>query len=213
MSNSAPPGDRLNERAKAGWVLGWLWMLFAAYNIGDILWHQWSRASAYAGSILLLISGIVWVVSLRPRLRADSDRVLLRNPLRDVDIPWGAVTAVEARDTVRVITDEKRYHSWVGHVPNRRRATYTRANVRARAAVLESDTRGRGFSTEDPQGSGSATPRTTTDYMVERLNDMWQRFRRPSQDAGHTEARVRWSWTAVGALAVPLVLVVLSFAL
>src|SRR5690606_32246676 len=74
----------LDEKARVGFVLGWVWMAFAALNVVDILRHPWDRSSAYAGSLLLFVSGIVWVLWLWPRLRADSEGVVIRNPLREV---------------------------------------------------------------------------------------------------------------------------------
>lgn len=208
--STPPPEDRLDEKSRVGWVLGWLWMVFALYNIVDILRHPWDRASAYAGSILLLVSGIVYVIALRPRLRADPERVLIRNPLRDVEIPWGAVTDVTAVDTVRVDTEHKRYHSWVGHVPNRRRAQFNRSKLRARTAELSADPRGRGF--EQPATNArTATERMSqAEFMVERLKNLAERFGPGSKDAGHTTASARWSWLAVAALAVPALLIVAS---
>lgn len=204
------PDDRLDEKSRVGWVLGWLWMVFALYNIIDIVRHPWDRASSYAGSILLLVSGIVYVIALRPRLRADPDRVLIRNPLRDVEIPWGAVTEVAAVDTVRVQTEHKRYHSWVGHVPNRRRAQFNRSKLRARSAELSADPRGRGFEQPAANTRTEVERMSQAEFMVQRLRNLSERFGPASKDAGHTTASVRWSWPAVAALVVPVLLIVVS---
>lgn len=208
--STPPPEDRLDERSRVGWVLGWIWMVFALYNVVDILRHPWDRASAYAGSILLLVSGIVYVIGLRPRLRADPERVLIRNPLRDVEIPWGAVTEVAAVDTVRVDTEQKRYHSWVGHVPNRRRAQFNRSKLRARAAELSVDSRGRGFGEPSADARTEVERMNQAEFMVQRLRNLAERFGPRSKDAGHTTPSARWSWPAVAALAVPALLIVAS---
>lgn len=213
VSNTPQPEDGLDEKSRAGWVLGWLWMAFALYNVVDILRHPWDRASAYAGSILLLVTGIVYVIALRPRLRADPEHVLIRNPLRDIDIPWGAVAAVDARDTVRVETGQKHYHSWVGHVPNRRRAQFNRSKLRARAAELSADLSADpgGRDTQTQTDARSAVERMSqAEFMVERLRNLADRFGPASRDAGHTTASARWSWPAVAALAVPALLIVAS---
>lgn len=204
VSKSAPPTDGLDEKARVGWVLGWVWMAFAALNVIDILRHEWSRSSAHAGSVLLLVSGIVWVIALRPRLRADADRVLLRNPLRDIEIPWGAVTEIESRDTVRVTTEDRRYHSWVGHVPHRRRAWFSRSRMPGRAAGLGVGLGGKGRT--EPTAAEAAPSATEAEDLVQRLTDMADRFRRDSADAGRTEETVRWSWISVAALAAPVLL-------
>jgi hypothetical protein len=204
------PDDRLDEKSRVGWVLGWLWMIFAAYNVVDILRHPWDRASAYAGSILLLVSGFVYVVGLRPRLHADPERVLIRNPLRDVEIPWGAVSEVSARDSIRVDTERKRYHSWVGHVPNRRRARFNRSKLRARSAELTADTRGRGFDQSGASARSEVERSSQAEFTVQRLQNLSERFGPASKDAGHTAESVRWYWPAVAALVVPALLIVAS---
>lgn len=209
MSTPAPD-DRLDEKSRVGWVLGWLWMVFAAYNVFDILRHPWDRASAYAGSILLLVCGFVYIIGLRPRLHADTERVLIRNPLRDIEIPWGAVTEVSTRDSIRIETEDKRYHSWVGHVPNRRRAQFSRSKLRARSAELSADTRGRGFSQSGASARSEVEKSSQAEFMVQRMQNLSERFGPASKDAGHTTASVRWYWPAVAALVVPALLIVAS---
>lgn len=188
-----------------GWIFGWVWMAFAVFNVVDILRHPWDRGSAYAGSILLFISGLVWVISLRPRLRADPDRVLIRNPLRDIEIPWGAVDEIGSQDTVRIEAGSKRYHSWVGHVPNWRRSSF-----RNRPRMRTLDRAGGKPSGADAHAEEVAR-RTESDLLVQRLRDMSDRFGRTSREAGHTAESVRWSWLSIGLLAGPAVLVLVSF--
>ncbi|MQA02772.1 MAG: hypothetical protein GEV07_08660 [Streptosporangiales bacterium] len=215
VDKSAPLADKVDEKARVGWVFGWGWMLFAAVNAVDILRHDWTRGSAYAGSVLLVVSGVVWVIALRPRLRADADRMLLRNPLRDVEIPWGAVEEIESRDTIRVRTARRHYHSWVGHVSNRRRAWFTRSQVQGRAAELTMDRTGRTSAQQssDKEHLAAAAQATTTEYLAQRLTGMADQFGRKSAEAGHTEVTVKWSWPAVVALVVPTLLFVASLVL
>lgn len=215
VSNSAAETDQLDEKGRMAWVFGWGWMVFAAINVVDILRHDWSRGSAYAGSVLLLVSGIVWVIALRPRLRADAEGVLMRNPLRDVRIPWGAVEEIESRDTIRVTTARRRYHSWVGHVSNRRRAWFSRSQVQGRAGELAMDRSGRTNAepTSDKQHLAEAAKATTTEYLAQRLNGMAEQFGRKSVDAGHTEETVQWSWLSIALLVAPALLFAASLLL
>lgn len=212
MSDKAPDDDSLDEKGRVGWVFGWAWMVFAVINVVDILRHDWSRASAYAGSVLLLVSGIVWVIALRPRLRANERELLIRNPLRDVAIPWGAVTDIVSRDTVRVTTERRNYHSWVGHVSNRRRSWFSRARVQGRAAELTTDPTGRtsGESTSAKEHLTAAARATDTEYLVTRLTGMADRFRRVSAEDGRNEETVHWSWVSVAVLVAPLLLLAVS---
>ena len=206
VRKNVPEDGSLNEKSRLGFVLGWVWMAFAAINVVDILRHEWDRSSAYAGSLLLLVSGIVFVLWLWPRLRADGERVLIRNPLREIDLPWGAIEEIDAHDTVRFSTEHKRYHSWVGHVPNRRRAAFSRARSRARSA-------GPGDETGEQTGKDAAASianANDAEFLVRHLTDMADKHRQESKDAGHTEATVRWSWIPIAALGVPLLLFVVT---
>lgn len=206
--NKPPDQDHVDEKSTVGWIFGWVWMAFAVFNVVDILRHPWDRGSAYAGSILLFVSGLVWVISLRPRLRADPDRVLIRNPLRDIEIPWGAIDEIGSHDTVRIATGSRSYHSWVGHVPNWRRSSFRN---RGRSRVPDR-TPGRGGA---PSGAAAHTEeaarRTESDLLVQRLTGMSDRFSRGSREEGHTTESVRWSWLSIGLLAGPAVLVLVSF--
>lgn len=212
MSKSVPEDGSLDEKSRLGWVLGWVWMVFAALNVIDIVRHEWDRSSAYAGSLLLLVSGVVWVLWLRPRLRADGERVLIRNPLREVELPWGAIEEIDSHDTVRFTTERKRYHSWVGHVPNRRRSAFSRNRMRQKSAALSIDPTGR-TSADDDTGKGKAASVASAndaEFLVQHLTGMADKYREQSKEAGHTEETVRWSWPAVAVLATPLLLFVVT---
>lgn len=215
MGKTVREEGSLDEKSRLGWVLGWVWMAFAAFNVVDILRHEWDLSSAYAGSLLLLVSAIVWVLWLRPRLRADSERILIRNPLRDVVLPWGAVDEIDAHDTVRFTTEHKRYHSWVGHVPNRRRASFARNRLRQQKGALDVDPTGR-TSADDGSGKGKAVSvanANDAEFLVQHLTAMADKHREQSREAGHTEETVRWSWTSIAALVVPLLLFVVTVAI
>ncbi len=63
-----------------------------------VIWY----VSAVIAAVLVLVTGVAYVTILRPRVVADAESVLLRNPLRDIRVPWGTVTGVELGDLIRV---------------------------------------------------------------------------------------------------------------
>jgi len=81
------------------WVV---WLLFAVGNWIDLAVQGRDHTSAIAAAILLLVTGIAYDTAQRPRVIADDAGVTVRNPLRDHQIGWSAVTKVDVTDLLRV---------------------------------------------------------------------------------------------------------------
>jgi hypothetical protein len=88
--------------AVAVWIV---WLLFAAANWIDLAVRGRDHSSVVAAAILLLVTGIAYVTVQRPRIIADDAGVTVRNPLRDHQIGWAAVTKVDLADLLRVHYD------------------------------------------------------------------------------------------------------------
>lgn len=68
---------------------------------------------------------VAWAVCVRPCVVVDSEGVTIRNILRDVRIPWAALTGVEVRWDLVVQTARASYPAWAiagSPGPSRRRA-------------------------------------------------------------------------------------------
>lgn len=193
-------------RPAAGRWFGYAWLVFAALNLGDIAVRGRDRDSFVAAAALLLATAIVYVTSLRPRIAADGAGVHIANPLRDVRVPWGAVTKVDALDAIRVHTGGDGYvRCWVFQAANRRR-------VRELSRRADATAPGRRTSASGPSRGiqEELAGRTRADFIASELESMAKRFRRASAEAGHTRASVTWSPWAVGALCGSLLLVIAS---
>ena len=55
---------------------------------------------------------VSWAVFVRPVVRLDITGVTLRNVLRDVHVPWAAVTGVSSRWNLKVFAGDKSYTAW-----------------------------------------------------------------------------------------------------
>ncbi|SEG35750.1 PH domain-containing protein [Thermomonospora echinospora] len=189
-------------RPTAARVGAWVWLVFAAFNLADIAWRGRNLASLIAAAVILFLCGLAYVLGLRPRIAADDTALELRNPLRDVRVPWPALRGIEAdhaldvRFTVAGGAD-RTARAWVLQTSPRARAREER-RFRKEARHLP------------PEVAAKAAGRTALGYAAEQLNELAARRRRAPGDGTGT---VAWSIPAIAALAVPGVLLVVTVAL
>jgi hypothetical protein len=101
----ADVGRSTTFRSPTAVVVWIVWLLFAAANWIDLAVRGRDHGSVVAAAILLLVTGIAYVTAQRPRIIADDAGVTVRNPLRDHQIGWTAVTKVDLADLLRVHCD------------------------------------------------------------------------------------------------------------
>lgn len=77
-------------------------MAFALGNAVDIAIQGSGHFVVVVIVVLAMITGVVYACALRPRVIATSAGLVVRNPVRNYRIPWGAVEAVDVGDWVRV---------------------------------------------------------------------------------------------------------------
>lgn len=87
-----------------------LWLLVRTGDIGQLFTF---------GAIPLLFAAAVWAVFDRPYVRVSDGGVEIGNVLRTVRIPWPAVTGVELRWGLRVVTVRGGYTAWSVPPPSR----------------------------------------------------------------------------------------------
>jgi hypothetical protein len=182
-----PPGARL-FRSGAARFFGWAWMVFAAANLADIIWRGRDTASLVAAALMLLGSGIAYVVALRPRIVADTDAVRFHNLLRDVRVPWDAVERIEGGDAVYVHAGGRRFRAFVLQTSPRTRAKAemkTRREDKGLPDAVADYVRGR----------------TATDFAAEQLQEMAGERSRTRESPA--EPTATWAWPAIAALALP----------
>ena len=122
------------------WVV---WLLFAVANWIDLAVQGRDHESAVTAAVLLLATGIAYVLAQRPRVSYDDSALTIRNPLRDYRISWAAVAKVDLADLMRVHCDtgtggpggpprRKVISTWAVHYSRRRQLA---AEARARRAA------------------------------------------------------------------------------
>ncbi|MCK7623061.1 PH domain-containing protein [Streptomyces sp. RS10V-4] len=151
---------------------------------------------------LLLAVPLITAFSLRPQVRANDDRLLVRNPFRTIVLPWSAVEDLRAAFSAEVFThDGTKYQLWAVPVSLRQRKKATRQAARGAAGRprfgLNADT--------------GPVPKAMADQTLAELRDL--KDRAAHRDTAQGDPEVRWSYAilapaAVGAvgLAVTLLL-------
>ncbi|TYK43263.1 PH domain-containing protein [Actinomadura decatromicini] len=200
-------------RSTGGRVAAYAWLVFAALNLVDIVFGVTGDAKLSAntfglGAVLLLGCGVAYTVGLRPAIIGDDDGITLRNPLRDVRVPWAAVRRIEGGHVLTVSftgADETETVSraWVHQTSPRAQA---KADARARREQTGGQSHG-----ADLRG------RTPTRYAAQQLEEMRDRLRPKTRsgapdkaaaaeaEAGDAHGTVTWSVPALASLLVPLV--------
>lgn len=173
-------------------VLGWILIAVAVANFVDLGIRGRDHASLIAAAALLLGCGIVYVLCLRPGVVAADDAVHMRNPLRDVRVPWGALETVDVTDSLRLHTGRRKYRSWALHESSRARA---RARMRRPRTDLPD------------QVAEAVAGRTHAEYVAEQLREM---SAERARDRAPGDAEVTWSWPSVASVAVPAVLLAIA---
>lgn len=216
-AGAAPAARRKVHRSPLAVVAWYMWLIFAVLNLADIAWQGGGHASLVIAAVIVLVTGVAYVAALRPRVIADDAAVTVRNPLRDIHVPWGAVTGIELGDSLRLnCTPDRVVHCWAVHASRRSRI---RAQYRAQSRKAQGAQRVPGYG-RMPAEARSRLAKTTGEIIAIQLSAQLEEARRrgavrPDQAAGAQPGTAggpfaTWNWPAVAALAVPPVLVVLA---
>ncbi len=215
---SRSPDRRKVFRSGGMLAIWYAWLAFAAANLIDLAVQGRDHTSAVAAAVLLLITGVAYVAALRPRIIADEDSLTLRNPLRDIRVPWGAVTSVGLRDVVRVTyrapapgggpERQRVLNSWALQSSQRRRR---KAQMRPKAGAAG---RGRGTRFDRspepgfarlPEEAKALLAQPTAVRAAAQLDALGAAARQRGAPGG--APIIAWSWASAAALAGPALLV------
>ncbi|MBO3745177.1 hypothetical protein J5X84_03785 [Streptosporangiaceae bacterium NEAU-GS5] len=195
-------------RSRVAWVLGWLWMAFAAYNTWDLIAHGRIPSALIAGAVLGAITLLVFLLALRPATITRQNGVWVRNPLRNAFIPWHAVDQADVSNAIAITSGDTVVRCWTPQPTARDRARSLRGSVRPAR-------RGR-YPSMQPQptkaeqaAAEALAGRTHSDWVAQQINELSES--RKAESTGET--RVTWSPSALAAIAATLVLIVLAIVL
>ena len=188
-------------RSKGAWILGWVWLVFAALNAVDLIARGSLPTSLIAGAVLAVLTAVIYATCLRPGIHLREDGVLVRNPLRDAFIPWGALGDVRVTHAILIESGDRTIRSWTPQVSNREFIRSLRGTAPGRASG------GPVHGSHNDKHAAALAGRTHAHWVAEQIVEESTRARRRSGDAAHAPS-LTWSPASLAALGAALVLVV-----
>jgi Bacterial PH domain len=205
------PGTQKTFRLPGAVVAWWAWVIFAAACLVDIMISGRDHLAAEIAVTLLLITGLIYACALWPRVLADSAAITVRNPLRDHEIPWGSVSAVDLRESVQVhcvrepgTKRAKIIYSWALYAHRRNRLRQELMSQGDRRRLPRSALTSYGSSEDAAQ---KLSKQGAAQLMATQLDEMAKEARERGAAAGLR--KVRWSWQPALAIALPAIALVL----
>jgi hypothetical protein len=221
------PRDAEVFRSPAAAAVWWIWLLFAVANLIDIAVQGRDHLSVVAAGTLLVITGVVYVTALRPKIVADDDGLTIVNPFRDHRVDWAAIAGYDATDLLRVRCEwpaaagegKGAIYSWAVHSSRRRAiANELRAQRRDRRSVRGSGSSsfgGRGpFGGYAPAAAADVPPPKPlgldADIVISALTAHAERARAEAPDALARPPVATWQWPAFAAIVIPALLLLIA---
>ncbi|WP_037575615.1 PH domain-containing protein [Phaeacidiphilus oryzae] len=237
MNDSAPAepayADRVH-RSKPGAVAGVLLIALALWlGIDAMLGGSGRDVFIALAALVLVVPGVIaW--TLWPSVRYNEERLVVRNPLRTVTVPWAAVDDFRSGYSVEMLTGGKKYQVWAIPVSLRQRK---KANVRAARAAAGGDPyapvsglfgggRRRASDAAHPiggpglrgalraqEGADRADPTVAwSDRVVSELRERAEAARAGSGDAAPAPARATWTWALIAPMLIGLIALIVLLA-
>src|SRR5882724_7645914 len=103
--------------------------LFCGIGAADLIIESGTK-NLTGASILLLVAVLSGIYGVYPAAFAWSDRLVVRNPFRTIELPWPAVTELSARLSFVAHTERSRFTIWAIPVSLRERRKADRHRVR-----------------------------------------------------------------------------------
>jgi ribosome-binding factor A len=212
-ATAAPQGEVKVFRLPGALVAWWAWLILAAACLADVAATGRNHTAAEIAVTLVLVTGVLYACALRPRVIADSFGITVRNPLRDHRIPWGSVSGVDLKESLRVhcvkepgAKRAKVIHSW---------ALYAQRRTRLRNELLSHTERRRlprsAFEADDRASEAQKISRQpAAEIMASQLEDLVKDARNRGAAAGPRV--VTWAWPPAAAMLVPAILLVVVIA-
>ncbi|MEV6974340.1 PH domain-containing protein [Kitasatospora sp. NPDC093806] len=181
-------------RSVPGMISGVLLLAVAAWLIGDAALNGTGKTPWVSLAAVPVFAFPVIAYTLRPAVRANERRLVVRNPLRTITAPWASVDALRAGYSVELLAEGDKYQVWAVPVSLRQRKRAARA--RERGGQQHASRLGMVFGSGAPSGpgvQGSADPtKAWSDQVVGVLQDMAERNAGRPDATGPVE--VRWCW-------------------
>ena len=85
-------------------IFWWVWVAFVVANVVDYAAQGLpsARFGSLLAAVLLLVTGVVYTLALRPKVISGGDGLTVVNPFRVHHLPWPVIDSVDTGEWVRV---------------------------------------------------------------------------------------------------------------
>ncbi|MGW0464179.1 PH domain-containing protein [Streptomyces sp. NPDC003027] len=206
MTSPQPPAEPAYAdrvfRSPLGIAGGVLMIGLSAWFCGDAIVRGEGRTPWLALAALLLVVPLIAAFTIRPAVFANEDRLRVRNPFRDITLPWAAVADVRAGYSSEVFTQEgDKYQLWSIPVSLRRRKS---------AALRQARDAAQGAPQGRTAGAADAGRRAPADQTIADLRDLAERC--AGRPGAQGEPEVRWAYEIIAPAVAGLLLLVVLLA-
>ncbi|WP_326828833.1 hypothetical protein OIE13_25485 [Streptosporangium sp. NBC_01810] len=169
-------------RSNLAMIVGWLWMVFAAYNAVDLVVRYNGRPSMVAAAVLGVLTALVFVTCLRPVIVMSEEGVLVRNPLRNAFVPWSGVDEVTVSHSITITSGGRSVRCWAPQTSARERAAAARKGrpAPARGRFRTEPVRSKAEQAADEAMAG----KTHADWVAEQITERAEAAQRTASVAG-----------------------------
>ncbi|MET9432745.1 PH domain-containing protein [Streptomyces sp. NPDC006551] len=207
MTSPQPPAEPAYAdrvfRSPFGIAGGVLMIGLTAWFCGDAIVRGEGRTPWLALAALLFVVPLIAAFTIRPAVFANEDRLRVRNPFRDITLPWAAVADVRAGYSSEVFTQEgNKYQLWSIPVSLRRRKS---AAIRQARDAAQGAPQGR-----TAAGGDDAGRRAPADQTIADLRDLAERC--AGRPGAQGEPEVRWAYEIIAPAVAGLLLLVVLLA-
>ncbi|MEZ0093401.1 PH domain-containing protein [Streptacidiphilus sp. EB129] len=212
-------------RSVPGMIGGGLLLAITLWLCVDALVNGSGRAPWIGLAAMVALVPLISAFALWPVVRANQDRLIVRNPLRTLVVPWGSVESIQAALSVELRTEGKKYQLWSVPVSLRQRKRANRKAMIAKGDAAGTSSRrseaagprhpvgGPGVLASRPSAGdpfGTIDPSLAwADHVVAELNELAEAGR--ARGAAAEPVTVTWTWAFIAPIVLGAVaLVVLA---
>jgi hypothetical protein len=181
-------------RRETPFIIFWIWIAFVIFNVVQVIIPDHDYFSIELAAGLLTATGIAYACGFRPRVLADDDGIVVRNPLRDHLVRWGALKGIFLRDSLELACSrpeprkDKTIYCWALYIGRSTR----RRKQGGGGSVFGSMRTQRSSSSRLPDEVRELAEKDPVELMAAELSSRLELARRRSPGAAALESRTAW---------------------
>ncbi|MGH3493621.1 MAG: hypothetical protein ACRDQ1_10330 [Sciscionella sp.] len=190
------------ERFKptSGQFVGYAGLLAAIVAVGYCLFAVRSRTGTQVAAGAAFAAFLIWSTQLRPRATAYRRKIVLKNVLTDITVPYSAIEHVSMGQALTVWAEDRK-HVCIGIGVGIRDEMRSRRKAMRRAPSIVGESRWREFSRKAEMAAPDVHDVRYQDFVVTRIQELVDKDRRSSRDAEPAAVLRELAWLPIGGIA------------